>query len=131
MSDEIQRALVWRKQQIGRDEIIDAVAPYLSLPQLLAGRDVIQGGQHVRARRPHDTILPVRIVPQPGLHHWQRGGPAGQGAGLRPQAQGSKSRQNQGSALGGPDEGQQVPTGSLISSAASQMPNPQQAANTH
>ena len=41
MSVELKAALIWRKQQIGQDEIIGAIAPYLSLPQLLAGRDVI------------------------------------------------------------------------------------------
>ena len=32
---------MYRTQQIGQDEIIGALAPYLSLPRLLAGRDVI------------------------------------------------------------------------------------------
>ena len=41
MSVELKAALIWRKQQIGQDEIIGAIAPYLSLPQLLTGRDVI------------------------------------------------------------------------------------------
>ena len=41
VSDELKEALVRRRQQIGQDEIIGAIAPYLSLPRLLAGRDVI------------------------------------------------------------------------------------------
>ena len=41
VSEELKEALVYRKQQIGQDEIIGALAPYLSLPRLLAGRDVI------------------------------------------------------------------------------------------
>ena len=41
VSDELQEALVRRKQQIGQDEIIGAITPYLSVPRLLAGRDVI------------------------------------------------------------------------------------------
>ena len=41
ISDELKEALVRRKQQIGQDEIIGAITPYLSVPRLLAGRDVI------------------------------------------------------------------------------------------
>ena len=41
VSEELKEALIYRRQQIGQDEIIGALAPYLSLPRLLAGRDVI------------------------------------------------------------------------------------------
>ena len=38
---ELRAALVDRKQQIGQVEIITAITPYLSLPGILAGRDVV------------------------------------------------------------------------------------------
>ena len=41
VSEELKEALIFRRQQIGQDEIIGALAPYLSLPRLLAGRDVV------------------------------------------------------------------------------------------
>ena len=41
LPDEVRQALVRRKQQIGQVELLGAVAPYLSLPELLRGRDVI------------------------------------------------------------------------------------------
>ena len=41
VSDELKEALVGRRQQIEQGEIIGTVAPYLSVPRLLAGRDVL------------------------------------------------------------------------------------------
>ena len=38
---ELLETLVRRKQQIGQVEIIGAIVPYLSVPELLAGRDVL------------------------------------------------------------------------------------------
>jgi hypothetical protein len=38
---ELRSAFVERRQQIGQVEIVGALTPYLSLPHLLAGRDVI------------------------------------------------------------------------------------------
>jgi hypothetical protein len=39
--DELLESLVRRKQQIGQVEIIGAIVPYLSAPDLLAGREVV------------------------------------------------------------------------------------------
>jgi hypothetical protein len=39
--DELLDTLVRRRQQIGQVEIIGAIVPYLSVPKLLAGRDVL------------------------------------------------------------------------------------------
>ena len=41
LPDDLSDALVRRKQQIGQVEIIGAIAPYLSLPNQLAGEDII------------------------------------------------------------------------------------------
>ena len=41
MPDELLDTLVRRRQQIGQVEIIGAIVPYLSVPKLLAGRDVL------------------------------------------------------------------------------------------
>ena len=41
LPDDLSDALVRRRQQIGQVEIIGAVAPYLSLPNQLAGADII------------------------------------------------------------------------------------------
>ena len=41
LPEDVRSALVWRRQQIGQVELLRAVAPYLSLPGLLRGRDVI------------------------------------------------------------------------------------------
>ena len=41
LSQEMVRALLSRQQQIGQVEILGALCPYLSMPELLAGRDVI------------------------------------------------------------------------------------------
>ena len=70
VSEELKDALIRRKQQIGQDEIIGAIAPYLSLPRLLAGRDVIhwvdntsaiaaltKGVKH--AEKVHDLSAPI------------------------------------------------------------------------
>ena len=38
---ELRDAFVLRKQQIGHVEIVGAIVPYLSAPELLAGRDVV------------------------------------------------------------------------------------------
>ena len=41
MPDEILAALLARKQQIGQAEMLGAIVPYLSMPEALAGPDVL------------------------------------------------------------------------------------------